>query len=158
MHPKNKPTPKGPAGAASAPDLAEPVEQLTVVKVPYRDPELVTAEQIDDQDEKTVAVVALFLRSLPPYASAQIEDRKALGREWAIAGVSLEEIAAWVATGVSIPRRAVELKQFGLSPGDVASPTVEGGPTIGHLYNEGKINIETAVSYSRKAAAGRSRK
>jgi hypothetical protein len=144
------------AGAEAVPDLTEPVDQLTVVKVPYRDPELEAAEQIDDQDAKTIAVVALFLRSLPPYASAPIEDRKELGREWATAGISLEEIAAWVAVGVASPRRAVELKQFGLSPGDVASPTVDGGPTIGHLYNESKINIETAVSYSRKVAAGRS--
>ena len=130
-------------------------EPVIVVGVPHRDPELAAIDQIEDTDEKTVAIVALFMKSLEPYREVSVERRKEIGYQWALANISLEEISAWVAVGVDNPRRATELRSMGLSPSELGSSSIEGGPTIGRLYNSGKINIDTACQYVRRTAGSR---
>lgn len=144
------------AKATESPD-PEQVERepVTVVGVPHRDPELAAIDQIEDTDEKTVAIVALFMKSLEPYHEMNIEDRKEIGYQWALANISLEEISAWVAVGVDNPRRAAELRSMGLSPSELGSSSIEGGPTIGRLYNSGTINIDTACQYVRRTSGSR---
>lgn len=131
-------------------DPAAPGEGDVVVEAVRGDPELVEIQKITDREERSIAIVAFVMQTMPAYRDVGVEERRALAQSWLGFRFPIEQITDWSTVGASIPARAAELRDMGLSPAEVGQSNVPGGATIAAQYNNRRITIDAAVSLARK--------
>lgn len=114
--------------------------------------ELDEAARTTDARERAVKIVAAVLATFGPYTALDVQNRRSVAEGWVAGKFFIADIEGWsVRAGVTNPARASELRSVGLTPDESEKQNVPGGATIGRLYNDGKINIETAQHYAKKS-------
>lgn len=128
----------------------EPEGEDVVAETDRGDPELEELQKIADREQRSVAIVAFVMKSMPAYLGVDVEERRSLARSWLGFRFPIEQILAWSDAGAKTPARAAELRDMGLGPAEAGVSNVPGGATIAAQYDAKRITIDAAISLARK--------